>query len=234
MTNDTNDTNEPLTLSSAAVVESSLLAFGTGMTAQNRQDVKNSYLFASLVANKRHDQLTLGEAWFGYFLEAMNDLGWAVAQRTHENASDTGQSLTLSNVVVKAVEVAASNLIGGASVVQSLGLFAEKSIQSLSKNEQALTLFKRSLHQRSNVMVGVASCIETKDGEVVMALGAIQRRIRKEDLGTPLFDWNSNTSSTFRSTAALSFNTQIYAKARGLVEQRLGERAVSRIMDYEI
>ena len=96
MTNDTNDTNEPLTLSSAAVVESSLLAFGTGMTAQNRQDVKNSYLFASLVANKRHDQLTLGEAWFGYFLEAMNDLGWAVAQRTHENASDTGQSLTLS------------------------------------------------------------------------------------------------------------------------------------------
>ncbi|MDG9881276.1 hypothetical protein CSV86_022550 [Pseudomonas putida CSV86] len=230
----TQDTNQPLDLSSAAVVESSLLAFGAGMTAQNRQDVKNSYLFASLVANKRHNQLTLSEAWFDYFLEAMTDCGWAVARRTHEKASDTAQSLKLSNVAVQAVQVAASSLLGGGPVVQALGLFAEKAIDGLGKNEEALTLFKRSLYRQSNVMVGVASCIETKDGEVVMALGAIQRTVRKEDLDTVLFDWDSNTSATYRSTAALSFNTQIYAKARDLVEQRLGERAVSRIMDYDI
>ncbi len=230
----TNNTNEPLDLSSAAVVESSLLAFGAGMTAQNRQDVKNSYLFASLVANKRHNQLTLSEAWFDYFLEAMTDCGWAVARRTHEKASDTAQSLKLANVAVKAVQVAASSLLSGGPVVQALGLFAEKAIEGLGKNEEALTLFKRSLYRQSNVMVGVASCIETRDGEVVMALGAIQRTVRKEDLDTVLFDWDSNTSETYRSTAALSFNTQIYAKARDLVEQRLGERALSRIMDYDI
>lgn len=230
----TKDNNEPLSLSSAAVVESSLLAFGAGMTAQNRQDVKNSYLFASLVANKRHGQLTLGEAWFDYFLEAMTDCGWAVAQRTHEKASDTAQSLKLSNLAVKAVEVAASSLLKGGPLVDALGLFAEKAIAGLNKDAEALSLFKRSLYRQSNVMVGVASCIETKDGEVVMALGAIQRSVRKEDLDTLLFDWDSDTSATYRSTAALSFNTQIYSRARDLVEQRLGERAVSRIMDYEI
>lgn len=230
----TNNTNEPLDLSSAAVVESSLLAFGAGMTAQNRQDVKNSYLFATLVANKRHNQLTLSEAWFDYFLDAMTDCGWAVARRTHEKSSDTAQSLTLANVAVKAVQVAASSLLSGGPVVQALGLFAEKAIEGLNKDEEALTLFKRSLYRQSNVMVGVASCIETKDGEVVMALGAIQRTVRNEDLDTLLFDWDSNTSSTYRSTAALSFNSQIYAKARDLIEQRLGERALSRIMDYEI
>lgn len=230
----TNNTHEPLDLSTAAVVESSLLAFGAGMTAQNRQDVKNSYLFASLVANKRHNQLTLSEAWFDYFLEAMTDCGWAVARRTHEKASDTAQSLKLSNVAVQAVQVAASSLLSGGPVVQVLGAFAEKAIGSLNKNEEALTLFKRSLYRQSNVMVGVASCIETKEGEVVMALGAIQRTVRKEDLDTVLFDWDSNTSATYRSTAALSFNTQIYAKTRELIERRLGERAVTRIMDYEI
>lgn len=230
----TNNTHEPLDLSAAAVVESSLLAFGAGMSAENRQDVKNSYLFASLVANKRHNQLTLSEAWFDYFLEAMTDCGWAVARRTHEKASDTAQSLKLSNVAVQAVQVAASSLLSGGPVVQALGAFAEKAIGSLNQNEEALTLFKRSLYRQSNVMVGVASCIETKEGEVVMALGAIQRTVRKEDLDTVLFDWDSNTSATYRSTAALSFNTQIYAKARDLIEKRLGERAVTRIMDYEI
>lgn len=230
----TNDTNDSLTLSSAAVVESSLLAFGAGMSAQNRQDVKNSYLFATLVANKRHDQLTLSEDWFDYFLEAMSDCGWVVAQRTYEKESDTGQSLRLASIAVKAVQVAASSLLQGGPLVQALGAFAEKAIDGLGKSDEALELFKRTLHAKSNVMVGVASCIETKDGEVVMALGAIQRTVRNEDLDTLLFDWDSNTSSTYRSTAALSFNSQIYAKARDLIEQRLGERAVSRIMDYEI
>lgn len=230
----TNDTNEPLNLNSAAVVESSLLAFGAGMSAQNRQDAKNSYLFAILVANKRHDQLILSEAWFDSFLEAMSDCGWTVARRTHEKESSTGQSLTLANVAVKAVQMAATSVLQGGPVVQALGLLAEKAIEGLGKDDQALTVFKRNIYQQSNVVVGVASCIETKDGEVVMALGAIQRTVRREDLDMLVFDWDSNTSATYRSTAALSFNSQIYARTRDIVEQRLGDRAVSRIMDYEI
>ncbi|MEE1925267.1 hypothetical protein V0R50_17330 [Pseudomonas sp. 148P] len=230
----TDNSNETLSLSSAAVVESSLLAFGAGMSAQNRQDAKNSYLFASLVANKRHNQLTLSEAWFDYFLEAMSDCGWSVAQRTYEKESSTEQSLTLANVAVKAVQAAAGSLLQGGPLVQALSLLAEHAIAGLGKDEQALTVFKRNLYQQSNVMVGVASCIETKDGEVVMALGAIQRTVRREDVDVLLFDWDSNTSATYRSTAALSFNSQVYARTRDIVEQRLGDRAVSRIMDYPI
>jgi len=230
----TDTTPEPLSLSSAAVVESSLLAFGAGMSAQSRQDAKNSYLFATLVANKRHNQLTLSEAWFDYFLEAMSDCGWSVAQRTYDKESNSGHSLKLGNIVVKAVQVAAGSLLHGGPIVQALGQLAESAIAGLGANEQALTLFEHSLHRKSNVMVGVASCIETRDGEVVMALGAIQRNVRREDLDTLLFDWDSDTSATYRSTAALSFNSQVYARTRDLIQERLGDRAVSRIMDYEI
>ena len=47
----TNDSTPPLSISSAAVVESSLMAFGAGMSLQSRTDAKNSFLFATLVAN---------------------------------------------------------------------------------------------------------------------------------------------------------------------------------------
>ena len=65
-------------------------------------------------------------------------------------------------------------------------------------------------------------------------MGAVQRSVRREDLDVLVFDWDSNTSETYRSTAALSFNGQVYDAVREGVEQRLGERARKRIMDYRI
>ena len=230
----TNDSTPPLSISSAAVVESSLMAFGAGMSLQSRTDAKNSFLFATLVANNLHDQTTLSESWFATFLQVMGDCGWVIAHRTREEERSTDQSLTLANVAVKAVTAAASGLLQGGPVIQALSLLAEQAIEGLGKSEEALNLFKRQVHQRNQVVVGVASCIETADGEVVMALGAIQRSVRREDLDVLVFDWVSNTSQSFQSTAALSFNSQVYGAVREGVEQRLGERARKRIMDYAI
>lgn len=230
----THDTTDPLNISAAAVVESSLMAFGAGMSLQNRTDAKNSFLFATLVANKRFDQNTLSESWFTTFLQVMADCGWLVAHRTYEKESNAGQSLTLANVAVKAVKFAASGLLQGAPVAQALGLLAQQAVDGLAKDEQALTLFNRNLYSRDNVVVGVASCIETAAGEVVMALGAVQRKVRREDLDVLVFDWDSNTSDTYKSTVALSFNGQVYGAVRATIEQRLGDRAVVRIMDYAI
>lgn len=230
----TNASNPPLSISSAAVVESSLMAFGAGMSLQSRTDAKNSFLFATLVANNLHDQTTLSESWFTSFLQVMGDCGWVIAHRTHQKEDSTDHSLTLANVAVKAVKVAASGLLQGVPVVQALGLLAERAIEGLGNNEQAMTLFKRQLHQRSQVVVGLASCIETTAGEVVMALGAIQRSVRREDVDVLVFDWSSDTAHSYQATVSLSFNSQIYDAVRAGVEQRLGDRARNRIMDYTI
>lgn len=230
----TNDNNQPLSISSAAVVESSLLAFGAGMSAQNRMDAKNSFLFASLVANRVFDQTASSESWFTSFLQVMGDCGWVLVYRTHEKQSSSDMSLKLANVAVKAVQMAASTLLQSAPVAQVLGVLAEQAIKGLGKDEQALTLFKRSLHNRAQVLVGLASCIETEAGEVVMALGAIQRSARNENLDVLVFDWASASAETYSSTVALSFNSTLYGTVRDNIEERLGDRARTRIMDYVI
>jgi len=230
----TQDNNAPLSLGSAAVVESSLMAFGTGMSAQNRQDAKNAVLFATLAANRQFDQLIQSEEWFALFLSVMRTCGWTAVYRTHEKESSNGQALTVANVVVEAVQKAATGLIKGNPLGQVLGSLAERAIAGVGKDEQALTLFKRNLKQRSNVVVGLASCIETAQGEVVMALGAIQRSVRSEDLDVLVFDWRSATSITYTGSAALSFNTQLYDGLRAAVEKKLGDKALSQVIDYEI
>ncbi|MDU9392569.1 hypothetical protein ACIP1T_25530 [Pseudomonas japonica] len=230
----TSDNDQSLSISSAAVVESSLMAFGAGMSAQNRQDAKNAVLFATLAANRQFDQLIHSEEWFGLFLSVMRTCGWTTVHRTHEKEVASGQSLTVSNVVVEAVKVAASGLIQGNPVGQVFSSLAEQAIQGVSKDDKALTLFKRNLKQRSNVVVGLASCIETAQGEVVMALGAIQRSVRDEDLDVLVFDWHSASTTSYKGSAALSFNNQLYDGLRAAVEKKLGDKALTQILDYEI
>lgn len=230
----TNDSTPSSSISSAAVVESSLVAFGAAMSAQSRIDVKNSFLFATLVANKLHDQTAMSESWFKSFLQVMGDCGWVVAHRTHEKESTSGQTLKVANVAVQAVQSAATSLLLGGPVTAAIKSLAEAAIKGLESNEKALTVFKRNLENRTNVVIGLASCTETESGEVVMALGAVQRSVRKEDINALVFDWDSSTSATYKSTAALSFNSQVYASVRAGVEQRLGARALARIMDYDI
>lgn len=60
----TDQTKTLVTSDSAAVVETSLLAFGAGMTVQSRTDVKNSFLFASLAAAFKCSESKLDEDWF--------------------------------------------------------------------------------------------------------------------------------------------------------------------------
>ena len=228
------DKNELLSIDSAAVGESSLVAFGAGISLQSRNDAKNAYLFASLASNKLFDPTTQGEAWFNQFLKVMQDCGWVTAHRTYEKETTSGQSIKLSNVVVKAVQAAAAAAVPGAPAVAVLGDLARKAIGGLPKSDQALSLFKRNVNQKAAAVVGVASCIETADGEVVMAMGAIQRRASTHDVDVLFFDWDSASSETYKGTAALSFNKVIYDRVRARIEQQLGDRALAKILDYDI
>ncbi|WP_409277280.1 hypothetical protein [Pseudomonas defluvii] len=228
------ENNEVLSIDSAAVVENSLVAFGAGMSLQSRNDAKNAYLFASLATNKLYDPTTQGEAWFNQFLKVMQDCGWVTAHRTYEKEASSNQSLKLSNVVVKAVQAAAATALPGTAATAVLGDLARKAIGGLPKSDQALALFKRNVDPKSSAVVGVASCIETADGEVVMALGAVQRRSSTHDVDVLFFDWDSASSETYKGTAALSFNKMIYDRLRARIEQQLGDRALSKILDYEI
>ena len=59
-----------------AVVAGSVLAFPNGMSAQSKQDVMNSFLFATLVANKAFSSETQGDQWYDKFNEVLSNVGW--------------------------------------------------------------------------------------------------------------------------------------------------------------
>lgn len=230
----TDQTKTLVTSDSAAVVETSLLAFGAGMSVQSRTDVKNSFLFASLAAAFKCSESKLDEDWFSHFLLAMRDCGWVIAKRTFERENTTEQSLTLANIVLEAVRTATTGLIGGAAVSAIMTSLADQALQKLPKNDKAMELFKRNFLSKNSATVGLAACKQTEEGEILMAIGAAQHMTSQEDVGVIFFDWDGSRSTTFKSTVSLSFNPVLYERVRASIEERLGERAVSRIAEYQI
>lgn len=219
---------------SAAVVETSLLALGAGMSAQRSRDVKNTYLFASLVAATRSNDKRIDENWFNHFLDAMRDCGWVIVTRSYERESLTQQSLKLSSAALDAVGAAASALAGGTALTAVLNTLADQALKGLPKDGKALELFKRNVGSKASATVGLAACKQTENGEVLMALGALQRMTRDDDVDVLFFEWDGTRSTTYKGHVALWFNDALYEHVRDTVEAKLGDRVVSRIADYEL
>ncbi|MHC6227623.1 hypothetical protein ACYU03_23140 [Pseudomonas sp. X10] len=227
------DDQQILSNNTAAVVEQSLMAFGAGMSAKSRTDVKNSYQFASLVASKKHDQEGESEAWFQEFLKVMQDCGWVMARRSYEREHASSQSLTLGAIAFKAINGVGTVFLGG-PVGTALNKLAGDALNKLGLVNEAQEVFKRNVKSKSNATVGLASCIETREGEVVLGMSAIHSGVGQKDLDVVVFEWKSTATSYYTGTAALSFNKSLYERVRATIEDKLGERSISNVLDYDI
>lgn len=228
-----NDTTEILSTNTAAVLEQSLMAFGAGMSVQSRTDVKNSYHFASLVASKLYDQEGQGEAWFKQFLKVMQDCGWVTARRSYERESSSSQVLTVAAVTSRALGAIGSAVLGG-PIGAAMNKLAGNALEKLGVNNEAQKLFDRNVKDKRTANIGLASCIETSEGEVVLAMSCVHTDTSKHKLDLFVLEWDSSAETFYTGTAALSFNKALYERVRATIEDKLGERSLNNVLDYEI
>lgn len=227
------DTTEILSTNTAAVLEQSLMAFGAGMSVQSRTDVKNSYQFASLVASKLYDQEGQGEAWFKQFLKVMQDCGWVTARRSYERESVSSQALTVGAIASKALGAVGTAVLGGAIGV-ALNKLTSDALAKLIEVDQAKKLFDHNVKGKEAATIGLASCIETSEGEVVLAMSCVHSDTLVRDLDSFVLEWKSSSTVFYTGTAALSFNKSLYERLRGTIESKLGDKSLNNVLDYEI
>ena len=223
-----------ITKDSASIIENGLIAFVGGMSASNRRDVKNAYLFSSLAATKQYNPYTQNELWFKRFLEVFEICGWAQIGRNAKRERVTGKGLKMDNLAVKALEVAVSGLAVGGTLAAALPAVATKAVTALAKRDDALTLFKRNTDDKEGDAMNVLACAESPDGEVVMAMGCVQTDATM-DKGNILFiEWDSEQAEAFQASVMLSFNQSLYQRIRATVEDKLGDRSESKVTDIDI
>lgn len=121
----------------AWVVGPQIFSFVQGVTAERREMISTSALFASLAA----DAATQGiksAAWYTAYSNALTNLGWVLQQTTRRSFD---QEHTGSKVHEAVIEFIAALGVGGAAL--TIITAALKAMQKVSDNKPWITLFDR-------------------------------------------------------------------------------------------
>lgn len=219
---------------SAAVVEQSLMAFAAGMQPQTRSDIMNSYQLASRVASRKFPSKEQSEEWYNLVLETMEELGWLTIFRRHEREYSETQSLTLGNIAFKAIKAVAQAAAIGGPAREVLGKLAGDALGSLGSITEPQDLLKRNLEERETGSIGLVSCLENSEGEVLILLTAVSTDGMDKKTNSLVFEWENTGAYSYSGAALLSFNTGHYARVREDVADKLGDLTRTKVSKWDI
>ncbi|SEQ81683.1 hypothetical protein SAMN03159444_02526 [Pseudomonas sp. NFACC02] len=231
--------NQPMPLANpepavGAVVGSSLLAFTDGVSRQNREDVMDSFLFATLVANKKYNPETQTAEWYGLFNKVLSKVGWLSRSWNYARYRSNHQRFTMDQAAIEILgsAIAAATLPGPASA--AMLKVAADTVNALKAQEKPRRLFDRQTksHNGANFLVG--ACTESAGGTVSLAMGAVNFLTSSNVTDVLFWEWSSTEVKTFRAESNLSLNTRMYARNRQFIQDRLDDSARSAIEEFDI
>ncbi|AXJ03045.1 hypothetical protein CFN16_02520 [Pseudomonas fluorescens] len=220
--------------SRASVVGDAILSFVSGMSDQNRADVLNTYLFASLAANKKYPADHQGKEWYQIFLTVMQDAGWTIKSRYYDSTSASGKSFTMDQLALKILSsaVAAAAVPGPTSAL--LLKVAGDAMASLQSSDKPLKVFDQNIKDKGTGGFAVGSCLEIDGQEVILTLGSV-RFINHTNQTKVLFvNWDSSSVDLYRGESHMTMVPSIIERTRAIIAGKLGDRAVKQISEWEI
>ncbi|KOP53785.1 Uncharacterized protein ALO43_05004 [Pseudomonas tremae] len=217
-----------------AVVASSLLAFAEGMSRQSKEDVMDSFLFATLVANKAFNPETQGNQWYDKFNEVLSRLGWLSTHWNYARYHAAQQRFSMDEVGLEilASAVTAAALPGPASLLMLK--VAADALAALKAKKEPLRLFESQAKSHRGGSFRVASCMESADKIVILAMGAVSFKTDSEVTNVLFWEWQDTHVETWKGEDNLVLNAGLYSRHRDLIQQRLGDNAKSAIEEFEI
>jgi hypothetical protein len=224
----------PVEESQGAIAGGSLLAFAEGVSRQNKDDVMDSFLFATLVANKAFNPQTQSDQWYGRFNKVLATLGWLSTSWSYTRYRSTHQRFTMDQIGLEILGsiIAAAALPGPASA--AMLKVAADAVRALQAQEKPLELFERQtkMHKGANFRVG--ACLQSEDGTVNVAMGAVNFLASSNVTDVLFWEWGSSEVEIYRGEDNLVLNARMYAAVRDMVKTRLGDNARLAIEEFDI
>lgn len=219
---------------SAAVVASNLLAFAEGVSRQNKDDVMDSFLFASLAANKAFNPESQSQQWYAQFHKVLSTLGWLSTNWSYARYRSSHQRFTMdqAGLDILGSAIAAAALPGPASA--AMLAVAGEAIKTLRESAEPLRLFDRQTKSHKGASFRIGACAEAADGTIQLAMGAVNFHAQSEVTHVLFWEWDSAQVETFRGEDNLVLNSRLYAQVRKAVQDRLGNNAIAAIEEFDI
>ncbi|WP_413793867.1 MULTISPECIES: hypothetical protein [unclassified Pseudomonas] len=185
----------------AAVVGASLVSFDQGLSAQDREDICLSNLYAQLATRSAYRDGLVG-SWFSYYRNTLRYLGWDSARSPRPGQAGEGSvAESVSRQISQAFD-------------ERFARSATESLGALKRNPNALQAFEQASLQHDSAFFQVIPCLPKSPGRIEVALYHKQFSVRKT-LSTFLF-WpiEEVVQASHEEMAVVTFNTLHYAMFR--------------------
>ena len=152
----------------AAVVGSGIISFVQGVTAERRDAIVHSSLFAQMVAKQRVADEKKIMAWYDAYFDALTNIGWVVQEKTFQQFHESSENFQAHQAIL----AVATTLLGAAPTALALIKTTLESLQSMDTNSPWITIFDRESQHARTARFQISLADTAADGQFFVTLMA--------------------------------------------------------------
>ncbi|MHC8398754.1 hypothetical protein ACYZTX_04475 [Pseudomonas sp. MDT1-17] len=190
----------------SAIMGSGIVGFLEGMTRRNKRIVKNTYAYSDIASRLMFPNKVDKVARYEAFKKLMFAMGWTEYHGAFTNYKSSTSRLTMDNVALDIVHSAIGGLGGAAGA--ALKVVADKTIEALKKQPDAVKLFERHAIEASGANFGVSVCKQDDDAEVAMAVGTVRYDTSANNTKVIFVEWNSSDVEIYQGKALFTIHEE--------------------------
>ncbi|RDX43056.1 hypothetical protein OH76DRAFT_1560534 [Lentinus brumalis] len=202
-----------------AAVASRSIVWVDDLDKQQKSDVLESTLFAQLAADKQHssesEQETL--AWYKMYTDTLESIGWVVSGANFTAVDYNKAEGSIDDTVLE-------QLANDATVSKSLYSSVARAILALARasDSEAEKVFDSASIASSSEFASFQIAVASVDrGQVMLTLLAWFYSSNQQVDNALWFRWQNATLSIKTSTLTMTLNSEIYAKVRAEIHDKL-------------
>jgi hypothetical protein len=212
----------------AAVDAGSLLSFVDGLAPSEREDVLYSVQLAHRTATHDFDRFSRTQSWYQRYIEVLQLLGWVAEQLAFASFDQKEGELRMDKAALALVAaVATQNQL---AVVRQ----AVDALEKLTEDDGAIQLFDfhASTDIGGNFQIGAVQ--KGQNGALSLALGSFYFRSHDARRKFLFFSWGKNQVNFWTAAQKMTLNSELYARAREAVKQKLDQTFPSFVAELKI
>lgn len=190
----------------AAIMGSGIVGFLEGMSRRNKRIVKNTYAYADIASKLLFPGKTEKVDRYECFKKLMFATGWTEYHSAFTQYKSSTSKLMMDNVALDIVYSVAGGVTGPAG--SALKVVAEKTIDALKKQPDAVKLFERHAIEASGANFGVSVCKQDEDAEVTMAVGTVRYDSSANNTKVIFVEWSSSDVEMYQGKALFTIHEE--------------------------
>ncbi|MEJ5060161.1 MULTISPECIES: hypothetical protein [unclassified Pseudomonas] len=190
----------------AAIMGDGIVGFLEGMSRRNKRIVKNTYAYASISAKILYPGKTQKVARYETFKKLMFALGWTEYHGAFTQYKSSSAKLTMDNVALDIVHSVAGGVAGSAA--NALKVVADKTIEALKKQPDAVKLFEKHATDANGINFGVSVCKQDEEAEVSMVVGTVSCNSSVQHNRVLFVEWNSSDFEIYQGKAYFTIHEE--------------------------